>query len=479
MDYVGRLIYGDETLEGIVPKDVLEEGRLIEYCAPKGHPPIEDVKKKLREAISHPVGPEGTPSLKEIIQSRYNGGLCAISVDDHTRENVHTRILLPVLLKELQELGVKEENVRIVVASGTHRAPNENEFPKILGEGIWTKYKDRVAVHNCNEGLITLGEIDDVPVEINGLVYDSEIYLPLSDLDYHYFAGVAGGPKQICPGICGEKIITAEHLKMFGGLGFAENVDSGVVDGNPVFDHKIKIVSLIVQKLAEKGSFVYSILCVVNPEGQLAQISGGDIFETHKQDRTILDRVYIVPVDRRADVTIVSAMSKGLDVYQAEKAINTAYRATKKGGKILLVAPCPDGIGNKDFRNLMSISSVVFERMKEELGSSSDAKEVIDKGMELARRETQKMAMRDFRIGMHKPVDLLRMLDHVGWGHLYIVQDGLSSEEKRLLPFEYVGKEGDSPLQKVREWVEDIEAKEKPDYLIIEDPGFLFKAPPQ
>lgn len=477
MEYVGRLVYGDETLEGIVPKEVLEEGRLIECCAPEGHPPIEDVEHKLREAMSHLVGPEGTLSLKEIIQNRYKGGLCTISVDDHTRENVHTRILLPILLKELQGLGVKEENIRIVVASGTHRSPHENEFPKILGDDVWVRHKERVAVHDCNEGLVTLGEIDGTPVEINGLVYESDIYLPLSDLDFHYFAGVAGGPKQICPGICGERIITAEHLKMFGGLGFAENVDSGIVDGNPVFDHKIKIVRMVIEKLAEKETFVYSILSVVNPEGQLVQISGGDIFETHKQDRKILDKVYIVPVDRRADVTIVSAMSKGLDVYQAEKAINTAYRATKKGGKILLVAPCQDGIGNEDFRNLMGISSDIFGRMKEELESSSNPEEVIDKGMESARKETQKMAMIDFKIGMHKPVDLLRMLDYVGWGHLYIVQDGLSPEEEKLLPFEYVGTEGESPLQRVREWVESIEAEEKPDYLIIEDPGFLFEAP--
>ncbi|UCD92941.1 MAG: DUF2088 domain-containing protein [Methanobacteriota archaeon] len=477
MEYIGQLVYGDKILEGIIPENVREDGRLIECCAPEGYPPIVDVRQKLKEVISHPIGPEGTLSLKEIVQSHYKGGLCTISVDDHTRENIHTKILLPILFEELRGLGVREENARVIISSGTHRSPHENEFPKILGDDIWIRHRERVVVHDCNENLAILGEIDGVPVEINRFVYDSEIYIPLSDLDFHYFAGVAGGPKQICPGICGEKIITAEHLKMFGGLGFAENVESGIVDGNPVFDHKIKIVRLVLERLAEKGTHVYSILSVVNPEGQLVQISGGNIFETHKQDRKILDKVYIIPVDRKADVTIVGAMSKGLDVYQAEKAINTAYRATKRGGKILLVAPCQDGIGNKDFRNLMNISSDVFESMEEQVKSSSNPEEVIEKNMEIARKETQKEAMRDFKIGMHKPVDLLRMLDYVGWGHLYIVQDGIPPDEKKLLPFEYVGAEGESPLQRIRNWVEDLEAKEKPDYLLIEDPGYLFQAP--
>jgi hypothetical protein len=69
------------------------------------------------------------------------------------------------------------------------------------------------------------------------------------------------------------------------------------------------------------------------------------------------------------------------------------------------------------------------------------------------------------------------MLHYLGWGHLHILQDGLSEEEKNLLPFEYLGKEGDPPLPRIREWVESIEAEDKPSYLLIEDPGFLIETP--
>lgn len=478
MEYIGRVIYGDETLEGIIPKKILEDGRLIECCAPGGHPPIKDVRQKLKEAMSDPIGPEGMPSLEEIVQSHYKGGLCTILVDDHTRENIHTRILLPMLLEELQSLGIEEENLRILVAGGTHRPPSEDEYPKILSGDVWPEHRDKVAVHDSENNLISLGEIDGVPVEIDKLAYDSEIIVPLTDLDYHYFAGLGGGPKQICPGICGEKIITYEHLKMFGELGFAQNVESGTIDGNPVFQYKIKIVGMIVEKLAEKGTSVYSILCTVDHEGRLVQISGGDIFETHKRDRPILDKVYVLPIDREADVTIVSAMSKGIDVYQAGKAVNSACRATKRGGRILLVAPCPDGLGSEAFRELMSIGAEILERMKDELKSSSEPQKVIDKGLELARREVQKEVMRDFKIGKHKPVDLLRILEHVGWGHLYIVQEGLSPEEKRLLPFEFVGEDSEPPMQRIRNWVEELEKEGRPDYLIMEDPGFLLEVTP-
>jgi nickel-dependent lactate racemase len=478
MDYIGQMVYGNELLEGIIPKIIVDEGRLIECCSPEGHPPIEDVRGRLKETISSSVG-SSTPPLKDYLLHNYKGGHCTVMVDDHTRENVHTKILLPLLFDELVDLGVKEEDLRILVCSGTHRPPTDSEYRKILGEEIWPRHRDKVHAHSCNENLVSVGNLDGVPVEIDRVAFESEVIIPLSDLDYHYFAGVAGGPKQICPGICGEKIITDEHLRMFGELGFADNVESGVVKDNPVFNRKIEVVNLILEKLAEKGTLVYSILSVVSPEGRIVHMSGGDIFETHEQDRKILDRVYILPIERRADVTVVSAMSKGIDVYQAGKAINAAYRATKNGGRILLLAPCPDGIGNDIFRDLMRISADIFEQMGTDLVGSQNQEETICDGIEMARKEVQEEVMKDFRIGKQKPVDLLRVLEHLGWGHLHIVQDGLSQEEKDLLPFDYVGGDGDPPLKRVRDFIDGLEVEGKPTYLLIEDPGFLLQPPPE
>ncbi|MCK4444279.1 MAG: DUF2088 domain-containing protein [Thermoplasmata archaeon] len=477
MEYVGRMEYGDTCLEGILPGNVADGGRLTEIHGPEGYPAIEDVRGALKESLTEPIGPEGIRSLEELLSKDYRGGLCTILVDDHTRDNIHTRILLPLLLEELFSCGLDERNLRILISGGTHRSPYEDEFPRILGGEVWARHKDKVVVHSCKENLVSTGEIHGVPIEINKLAYDSEIIIPLTDMEYHYFAGVGGGPKQILPGISGEGIINFEHLKMFGELGFAENVGMGSVEGNPVFDHKIVIVEQILKKLAEKGTTVYSVLCTLNPMGKLVKISGGDVFETHKRDREVLDKVYIVTAERKADVTIVTALTKGIDLYQAGKALNAACRATRKGGRILLLAPCPDGLGSEGFRELIEISAKVFRDMREELKTSSEPEAVIDRAMTTARKQTQDEVMRDFKIGKQKPVDILRMLHYLGWGHLYILQDGLSEEEKNLLPFEYLGKEGDPPLLRIREWVESIEAEDKPTYLLIEDPGFLIETP--
>lgn len=477
MEFVGRVEYGNQCLEGVLPKSIVDEGRLIEIKGPEGYPPIEDVGAELHESLTRPIGPEGIKSLEELFQTDYRGGLCTILVDDHTRDNIHTKILLPILIEELLSFGLKEENLRILIASGTHRSPYDEEFPNIVGEEVWSKHRDKVVVHNCRENLVSVGEVGGVPVEINRLAHESEIIIPLTDMDYHYFAGVGGGPKQICPGISGERIINFEHLKMFGDLGFAENVGMGIVDGNPVFDHKIIIVGLMLEKLAEKGTTVYSILCTLDPMGRLVKVSGGDVFETHKLDRKVLDKVYIMNADRKADVTIVTALTKGIDLYQAGKALNAACRVTKEGGKILLMAPCPDGLGSEGFRELIEISAKVFDHMREELKAIPESEEVIERAMGKARRLTQDEVMKDFRIGKQKPVDILRMLHHLGWGHLYILQDGLSPEEKNLLPFKYLGKEGDPPLERIREWVGTIEGEGKPDYMLIEDPGYLIEVP--
>jgi hypothetical protein len=117
--------------------------------------------------------------------------------------------------------------------------------------------------------------------------------------------------------------------------------------------------------------------------------------------------------------------------------------------------------------------------MGEDLIGSENEEEIICDGVEIARKEVQEEVMRDFRIGKQKPVDLLRVLEHLGWGHLHIVQDGLSQEEKDLLPFDYVGEDGDPPLKRVRDLIDGLEANGKPTYLLIEDPGYLLQPPPE
>ena len=471
------LDYAGKPVRDFLPQTVMKEGRLVPLTPPKGLPTIKDAKAALLGAVTRSDTPGSVPALEQILKDHYKGGRVSIIVDDHTRTNHHTRLLLPHLVEYLLARGVGRDNLKLVIATGTHRAPLEKEYPAILGT-IWPEYKDCVVVHNDKKGLSNVGTLDDgAAVEVNETVFGSEIVIPLNDLEFHYFAGVAGGPKQICPGVSSGEIIRREHLKMFGTLGFADRVESGSYNGNPVFEYKRKIVGKFLEQMRRKGSWVYAITVVMDPAPRLVSMAGGDLMETHQRAIEKLCMVYVATVGKPADIVIISARQTGINLYQSGKAYNAAKKAVKKGGWIILLSECKDGFGNDEFRNLMKLSAPVFRELEEKLRTAKapDAAKLREEYIDRAMHDTQKAVMADFKIGRQKPVDLLDVLRHVGYGHLCIIQDGLSDEDRLAVPLTYVGKRGEPVEARLKAWIAEREKEGKPTYIVVDDPNYLVK----
>ncbi len=477
-EYAGKLHYGEQVIEGFMPKTVMDQGRVIKLTLPKGLPEIKDVGKALDSAISKSQTPAKVPDLKTILKKHYKGGIVSIIVDDHARPNVHTRMLLPSLLKSLHALGVKKENLRFLISHGTHRACKPEEYPRIFGDDVWRDYKDFVEDHDCVKGVETVGELEDgIPIELNRTALASEILIGLSDMDYHYFAGLGGGPKQIIPGIAGKNTITLEHLKMFGKVGFHENSRMGVLDGNPVFECKKRLVTAFQEAMRAKGSWFYAIVTVMNSKDKLVHIEGGEVLETHRRAETVLAKERVASIPRAADVVIISTHHVGIDLYQAGKAFNAARYAVKKGGKIVVLAPLVDGWGSEEFKGLMSLASPIINETKERLKTAGpkEKSRIASEGIKKALLSVQEVVMKDFKIGKQKPVDMFAILGHCGWDNLLLVQDGLTTADEALLPIVFIGTRGESPEKRLRDWIVRLEDDSggKLTYCLVDDPTLL------
>ena len=70
----------------------------------------------------------------------------------------------------------------------------------------------------------------------------------------------------------------------------------------------------------------------------------------------LVDDAYRVPVERRADIVVVSPGGYPADInlYQAYKALDNALEVVKRGGTIIMVAECPEGHGNQVFYDWMT-----------------------------------------------------------------------------------------------------------------------------
>lgn len=468
-----RITYGDVVLEGFIPRRVIAEGRLLPLRLPPGLKSIENVEAVVGKVLSSTSDPE-VPPLSTYLRTEYRGGIVSIVVDDYTRPNEHTKLILPNLLRHIRKMGVEQGRIRFIMACGTHRPPSEEEWAKCIGAEVWSAYRSNCEAHDCVKSVVKVGVAPDgVPVELNKTAAESEILIPLTDLDYHYFAGVAGGPKQLMPGISGKAIITSEHLRMFGKLGFADHVDAGILEGNPVFEYKLKVISVIEAYMKSKGGLIYAVTTVMSPDRRLMHIESGDVVRTHRRSKKVLDEVYIAKIPRLADVAIAGSRHYGINLYQAGKAINNAKRGVHEGGKIMVLAPCPDAWGNEEFRRLMGLAAPLLKEARATLqsGGGSDAfrRHVEDRML----AAVQEAVVKDFKIGKQKAVDLLVTLKHVGLGNLWMIQDGISPEDQESLPVEFEGTAGEDPRVRLARWIERQEAASRPTYIVVDDPVLM------
>src|SRR6516225_11240732 len=107
-----NLDYGRTGLEVNLPDD-----RLVGPLAIRPAPALTDPEAAIAHALSHPIG---SRPLAELARGRRNA---CVLVCDVTRP-VPNRLILPPLLRTLEEQGLKREDILILVATGLHR-PNE------------------------------------------------------------------------------------------------------------------------------------------------------------------------------------------------------------------------------------------------------------------------------------------------------------------------------------------------------------------
>jgi len=292
----------------------------------------DEVKRALREPI-------GSSRLAEIVKPESK---VVIVVDDATRA-APTRIMLPPLLEEMKTAGVNSENVTIIFACGIHRSVTAEEARLLLGDDVFASVKS--VSHDCRSpDLVHVGTTErGTQVLLNRLFVEADVRVLTGDVGLHYYAGYGGGRKSVLPGVSGEESIKHDHAMILDA-----NAKTGVLKGNPINEDMVEA--------ARMARVDFILNAVLNSRNELVKAFAGDFEQAFSEAVKLVDEMYRVPVDRRADVVVVSAGGHPADInlYQAYKGVDNALEAVKRGGVIVLVAECPEGHGNHAFYDWMS-----------------------------------------------------------------------------------------------------------------------------
>lgn len=339
----------DSRLLGVLEPASIEESGLTER---------EEIERALLDPVS-------SSRLENIVKP---GEKIVVITSDITRPCPSYKVL-PPLMKELASAGVKDEDVTIVFALGSHRKHTEEEKKKLVGEDIYNRFSCiDLDVDDCvRVGVTKKG----TPVDVFRPVVEADRRICVGNIEYHYFAGYSGGAKAILPGVCTKDAIQANHRMMV-----RDDAVTGTLESNPL--------RCDIDEVHELVPIDFILNVVLDPHKKILKAVAGHYIDAHREGCRFLDSLYKIEMDRAADIVIVSpgGFPKDINMYQAQKALDNARHAVREGGIIIWVASCSEAFG-----------SAVFERWIRGADSPDQIIEDIQKNFELGGHKAAAVAM--------------------------------------------------------------------------------------
>lgn len=332
-----KLLYGD----GSIDLD-LQGSQIKKFIEAKPLLGVDSEEKLISDALAKPV--DSAP-LSQLVDK---GEKACIIIGDMTRVWVRHNLLLPPLLDELNRGGISDRNIFIVSATGDHREQTIDEHKTLVGDETYSRVKIYDHRARDEDSLVYLGDtLYGTPVYINKMVARADRVILTGGIVYHFLAGWGGGKKAIIPGVAGYKTIMKNHSLAFHseeGRGLNPAVCAGKIDGNPCCDDMIQGASLVAPD--------FLINTIINEEThKIAYVVAGNFLTAHRAGCDLVADHYGIKIDEQAEVVITSCggYPKDINFYQAYKTIYNAHFALRKGGTMLLVSKCHEGIGSDDF----------------------------------------------------------------------------------------------------------------------------------
>lgn len=316
------LPYGTETVSFEVPNENYR-GML----EPEQVNPAADQVAEIAYAIDHPVG---CPPLSEIIgfDRRVN-----ILCDDLTRPTP-VKVILPVLIEKLRTIGVSDENIKVVMALGSHRYMTTDEMRERVGAEIYDHFRVENSEFKDKANLINLGTTEDgVEIEVSRTAMDSDIRIAVGNIVPHPVMGFSGGAKMLFPGVTGEKTVAQFH--MLAGL-----LDHGYFgrDDSPIRG--------VIEKWAEKIGLHFIVNTVLTSELKVYKVVAGHYIKAQRAGVAYAKKALGCHIEDKADICVVSSYPSDFDMWQSGKGNCSGCEATKeKTGTVILVSPNFEGVG--------------------------------------------------------------------------------------------------------------------------------------
>jgi len=282
----------------------------------------------------------------ENFQDEIAGRRLCVLMDDGTRDEPFDDIF-----GQLFSLLRRSSLVRFLICTGTHN-PETQENNRIIEQIEKAARKTgidnfEIHAHDCeHDRFVKAGRTPrGTEIMFNILADDAEVFLVLSDMKVHYFAGYSNPIKNFVPGICAYETAEQNHR-----MALDEKSTFGVHPwhrdrsrrSNPLAADQLEGMRLIV-----KDRLVFA-LATITTLGNIHWAQFGLADTVSSETFTIIDMRNthtVTPVGRL--VVSPGGLPNDITLYNAQRALELTKSAVTDGGEILFLAACPNGIGEK------------------------------------------------------------------------------------------------------------------------------------
>jgi len=284
---------------------------------------------EIKGAIASPIG---LPPIRELARGKNE---VVVIFDDMTRV---TRIaaIVPFVLAELAAAGIPDDNIRFIMALGSHGAANRLDFEKKLGREVVARFAvyNHSPFNNCAYvGTTSYG----TDVCLNAEVMHCDLKIAIGAVVPHPNTGFGGGGKIILPGV--SSMETIEHFHRVEGE-FRKKYPHKRLTGTAVFDDNPLRLN-IAEAVAMAGLDV-KIDCLLNVWGETTAIFAGAPQPAYEAAVAAARAHYLTPQAKGKKIVVANTFAKANEAVIV--GLSSAFQAASpEGGDVVLIANAPDG----------------------------------------------------------------------------------------------------------------------------------------
>ena len=296
---------------------------ILELPAP---PPRRAPRPLLDDALDTPI------DLDRVERLVGPGGRITVIVSDLTRNEPREDFLAALRAR------LPDRRWTLAIATGTHGPCGVERLgiPRALLADMAIVDHDG----HRDDDLVVLGTTaHGTVVRVHRCVVETDLVIATGCIRPHYFAGFGAGVKAVFPGLGAARDVRHNHeLKQVPGS------RAGVVDGNPCRDDLEAAVALV-------PSTIFLLNGVCASDASVFAAVAGDPRSAFRRGVELARPQFTVRAEP-ADLVIASdALPVTASLYQAAKIAAAMAPLVKPHGTLLVVAECPDGIGDLEVVN--------------------------------------------------------------------------------------------------------------------------------